>query len=1558
MRVSALVAAAAAIVVSFAPAAHADAVVRQITDPADLIPGQVAQGQVGDWYLANDHVRVIIDDIPNPHGFANTGGNILDAATPAGEDLFASMFTLFASTFGRQADYDTATIVNAGGGANPAVLRVSGVDSTDPSIVVVTEYSLGPNDRFLTVTTTLTNNGAQSISQLAVGDALQWGLTTHFAPGHDNDNRNIPGDGYDIGGLTFDVPWVAGNGLGSSYGYTIAAGDFELSNGSTWSDPNVTYLDLPAGGGSAAYERFFIIGDGSLSSVSDVALALRSVATGTLSGTITETGTGLPVADADIIITTGQCLGTNGAVSNTIGLSATDGSYTADLEPGSYKILVKGTGRNDSACLDATVTSSGSTTVDVALSQQGTLSWSVSDGTNPLPAKISVLFGGVNPDREGPELGDTHTLIGGYAILSPSGSGSTTVPPGDYDVWVSRGVEYDIHRETVTVPAGGSATVNATLQRVVNSTGYLSADLHVHALNSADSGIPYEDRARQAAAEGLEVIGATDHDFNTDMSGAITATGLGAWVSSIAGNEITTNEWGHFNGFPLTVDPGAPRGGAIVHEGKTPAEIFGEIRADVKDPVVQINHPRAGGLGYFDLLALNPITGESAESDYSSDFDALEVFNGKRLAQVATSRNDWYRLLNRGQRVNGVGNTDTHQIFSQEIGYPRNFVQLGTDDPAALDEQGFADAVRDGRSFFTNGPFVELFVEGQPMGSLVTDTDESASVRVVIQAPAWVTIDALDIVVNGRIARSEIVPATGTVLRLDQTFSVPLARDSWIAVEVRGGSCATNSSNQCIVTDCPGRLDPIVPPLYGTDPVCPYAHTNPVWVDVDGDGTFTAPGNRGLFVEPIADVRGVDGAGNNQRLDEIVTVRGVATAPSYVFSHRSNTVYFQDESFNTTTKRSGGITTFQSSLIDPVIEIGDLIEVTGTIDQFNGLTELTSVAIDVLARERPVPTPRLTTIAELRNAQNDEQFEGMIVRVEDVSIVSGTWPPAGQDASITVTDPSTSQTITLRVDQDTNIDGTTQPTSPFDLVAVVGQFKFSSPYLGFYQLLPRQRIDIIESTDPLRILHGPASFPVTSCSATIGWYTTKAGDSVVEYGTSPAYGQTASDAAAVLAHQIELTSLLPDTTYHYRVITDGVASADRTFTTGVSASPSIVEGPVAARIDSRTVQVRWVTDAPSTTVVDYGVTPAYGLSASTPGTTTHHSVTLTDLEPGREYHFRVTSATSACGGGIVSSADSTFAAPLCENFCADEPGNVPEVSGRFADVPFTIAKQGADAVLRFEYLGSDTSYEVYASSDAGATQDGAYDAKLCDLAVNALGVFATDDATFVTFTLPLADLPLGLLQVVAVRGATEGPYGFDAQGVERAGDTDKTTPDDRGCGGGAVCATELFISEYVEGSSNSKAVEIANFTGAPVDLSAGAYQLQFYFNGSVSPGTTIDLVGVVADGDVWVVADNDAAAAILAVADQQSTGSFFNGDDAVVLRKAGAVIDVIGQIGFDPGSEWGSGLVSTADNTLRRKAAIVAGDTNASDAFDPALEWDGFAQNTFEGLGAHEVTCP
>ena len=170
----------------------------------------------------------------------------------------------------------------------------------------------------------------------------------------------------------------------------------------------------------------------------------------------------------------------------------------------------------------------------------------------------------------------------------------------------------------------------------------------------------------------------------------------------------------------------------------------------------------------------------------------------------------------------------------------------------------------------------------------------------------------------------------------------------------------------------------------------------------------------------------------------------------------------------------------------------------------------------------------------------------------------------------------------------------------------------------------------------------------------------------------------------------------------------------------------------------------------------------------------------------------------------------------------------------------------------------------------------------------------------------------------------------------------------------------VIVSEYVEGSSNNKALEIYNPTVDAIDLSAGSYVVQIYANGSSTASSTINLTGTIPSQDVFVLANSSAAAGILSAADMTSASVTFSGNDAVVLRMGGAagtVLDSIGQVGTDPGTEWGSGLTSTADNTLRRKATIKVGDTNTVDAYDPATEWDGYAKDTFDGLGIHTCDC-
>jgi cysteine-rich repeat protein len=195
---------------------------------------------------------------------------------------------------------------------------------------------------------------------------------------------------------------------------------------------------------------------------------------------------------------------------------------------------------------------------------------------------------------------------------------------------------------------------------------------------------------------------------------------------------------------------------------------------------------------------------------------------------------------------------------------------------------------------------------------------------------------------------------------------------------------------------------------------------------------------------------------------------------------------------------------------------------------------------------------------------------------------------------------------------------------------------------------------------------------------------------------------------------------------------------------------------------------------------------------------------------------------------------------------------------------------------------------------------------------------------------------------------------------------DGNTSNGDGCS--ATCTVETpFFSEYVEGSGNNKGLEIRNPSNTPFDLAANGCSIQLAFNGSTTFTTTIPLTGTIAPDDVIVVCDQDAANTITPFCDILNTNLNFNGDDAVHLNCNSTVIDAFGDLGFDPGSEWAEPGVpenSTQDNTIRRRCtrttsgtAITHGNTIADDDFnvDVAEEWEGFAQDTFAGLG--DATC-
>lgn len=190
---------------------------------------------------------------------------------------------------------------------------------------------------------------------------------------------------------------------------------------------------------------------------------------------------------------------------------------------------------------------------------------------------------------------------------------------------------------------------------------------------------------------------------------------------------------------------------------------------------------------------------------------------------------------------------------------------------------------------------------------------------------------------------------------------------------------------------------------------------------------------------------------------------------------------------------------------------------------------------------------------------------------------------------------------------------------------------------------------------------------------------------------------------------------------------------------------------------------------------------------------------------------------------------------------------------------------------------------------------------------------------------------------------------------------------------------ELFISEYVEGSGNDKAIEIYNPTNSPISLSN--YSLVRYSNGSSSASDNTQLVGTIAAHATFVIVNGQTTVeqggtspavspALQLMADQLDHAypapTYMNGDDALTLEKSGVKVDIFGKIGEDPGASWSTefphtdaqGTWITKDYTLQRKATVNGGVTVNPTFFDARVEYDTLAKDTWTGLGAHTCSCP
>lgn len=164
----------------------------------------------------------------------------------------------------------------------------------------------------------------------------------------------------------------------------------------------------------------------------------------------------------------------------------------------------------------------------------------------------------------------------------------------------------------------------------------------------------------------------------------------------------------------------------------------------------------------------------------------------------------------------------------------------------------------------------------------------------------------------------------------------------------------------------------------------------------------------------------------------------------------------------------------------------------------------------------------------------------------------------------------------------------------------------------------------------------------------------------------------------------------------------------------------------------------------------------------------------------------------------------------------------------------------------------------------------------------------------------------------------------------------------------------LFFSEYLEGSSNNKALEIYNPGAAEVDLTG--YNVKLYANGAVAPTATQALTGSIQPGATLTLYNSSMTGALVSAIGGTklvSGATNFNGDDAITLEKDGVIIDAIGQVGYDPGVEWVANNVSTLNMTIRRRFGITGGSIPPARpaTWDVSAEWTAFPIDTVNGLG-------
>ncbi len=393
------------------------------------------------------------------------------------------------------------------------------------------------------------------------------------------------------------------------------------------------------------------------------------------------------------------------------------------------------------------------------------------------------------------------------------------VPAGEYTLTATRGMEWSLASQTITVGFNEVKKISLSLTREVDTTGFIAADTHIHTLTYSGHGdSSVEERMVTLAGEGVELAIATDHNHNTDYRPFQEKMDLTPWFTPVVGNEVTTPN-GHFNAFPLN-----PKEKVPYHSTRNWVKLFDGIRKKGAKVII-LNHPHWPDLdrGPFGVLQVDSVTADRKPSR-AFGFDAMELVNSStKEPQPMTLFSDWFNLLNRGERITAVGSSDSHSV-GEPVGQGRTYVASSTDDAAKIDIDEACRAFTEAKVSVSLGIFSDIQVDEKAgMGETHTPKGESIDVRVLVAAPAWITPERTLFFLNGKQVHEEPVPTKkGEATRTTFSVKIPLPAHDAHLVAITFGKGVTY-------------------PGWRTRHNYTLAATNPIYLDVDGDGIYRSP---------------------------------------------------------------------------------------------------------------------------------------------------------------------------------------------------------------------------------------------------------------------------------------------------------------------------------------------------------------------------------------------------------------------------------------------------------------------------------------------------------------------------------------------------------------------------------------------------------------------------------------------------------------------------------------------------------------------------------------------